>query len=196
MKFFLIFLFTLVWSHCPNNINSYNQDIDGLIVDLQNLPDLSDLEKFILGNSSLENNMYSLTRLPNPVLSSYFAYQIREIVKYLHCFNGNDNTITFSLDGSIKFLGGTEDSLLQLASLFDQITKDVLYSSRKVTLNPEKFSQTELIDYNFECIQGLKLNSHPQIRSTDKCERMIVFETDLKTHVFAAFKRLFRDLMS
>lgn len=187
MKLFLIFLFiALAWSHCPNNINLYNGDIDGLAVDLNNLPDKSQLEKFILGNFSI----------PNPVLSSHFAYQIRYLVEYIHCFNKDENKITFSLDGSIK-LSGTKknkDSLFKLAFMFDEITKDVLYSPRKVFLKRETELSNLVSDYNFECIQGHsnKLN-FPQIRSTANCDRKIIFEADFKSHVFDGLKRIIHD---
>ncbi len=183
MKLFLIFLFvTLAWSHCPSNINSYNRDIEGLTIDLNNLPDKSQFEKFILGNFSL----------PNPVLSSYYAYKSRELVKYLQCFHQDENKITFSLDGTIKFSGSLQshDSLLKLASIFDDITKDVLYSSRKVYVN--SISQNELIDYNFECIQQSQMN-FPQIRKISTCDRMIILGENFKSHAFDGFKQIIKD---
>ena len=180
--FLLILFITLVLSHCPSNINSYNGDIEGIVVDLDNLPDQLHLEKFIPGNFSL----------PNPVLSSYFAYQTRELVKYLHCFNQEEGKITYTLDGIIKFSGNlkSKDSLLKLALIFDQITQHVLYSSRKVYV--DSISQDELIDYNFECIENSDRLNSPQIRKISTCDRMIIYEQDLKSHAFDGFKRIIR----
>jgi hypothetical protein len=178
MKLFLIFI-TLIFAHCPDNINSYNGDIDGLKIDLNNLPDKFSLEKFILSNFSL----------PNPVLSSYFAYQIRFVFEHLHCFNEDKNIITFSLDGTVKFSGNVQnhDSLLKLSFIFDEITKDVLYSSRKIHSN--EISDSLITDYNIECVYDTEF-VHPQIRNVDNCDRMLVYK--IKSHVFNKFLKLFQ----
>ena len=129
-----MFLLILISYCCAFEIN-LNDD----------LPSKKQLQNEIKGN---------ISNLPNPVLSSYFAYRTR-LFYNSSIDKGENGVISYFLDETITFNGNSsinkfKNALLQVASLFDEITKDILYSSRSVHLN--SISQTDLIDYNFECV--------------------------------------------
>ena len=186
---FFLFLISSVWSLCPN-LDRYSNEINnGFTVKLPNLPQNAQLEKFLLGNFSI----------PYPVLSSYFAYETRYLAKHHHCLSDGNSTIVYSLNGSIWISGGVQlqGPLTELARRFDQITKEILYSSRTIYL--EKVSIQELIDYNFECISCSVRTGHeihPQIRNITKCNRMVICNRNSKRHVFRSILEIIYSLIN
>lgn len=194
MRIFLLLFFVITSHALCSDLNKYHQSNNGFKVDLSHPPIKDDLQKFL--------QPFEGIYLPDPVLSSYFAHETRFIADHAECFNDKDQLITYSLNGSIYISEGDQSnshlkkSLLSLASLFDEITKEVLYAPNKIYISAQTVSPELIRDYNFECVQYTRSIDITRdfmgifkINSTE-CERMLIVRSNSGNNVFEIFQRM------